>query len=494
VKNISVALRRGFYALFTITFGWVLINSIFRSQHGLNGALLLFLTAAFTALFALFFNALRRRPEPSSVACAAVLTGFIAVTAGMLLVIGLRLRYTPAFDLDAIFGGGRDWVLTGSFDRYQEYFAMFITNLGGLFLFRCVFSVYSLFGGNDFFAAALVVNIILLELMVYALYDSARRLAGCKAGLMALFILGMFLPFYTMGAVFYTDVLSMPFVALTYNFYLRGKDANGVHRRIMLFAAAGAAAGIGATIKFTTAIALIAVAIDFVLTTEWRRKEVLMRIAELAAAIAVFALLLTGFHGYMSSKQDAELVNARRHPLSHWVAMGLHGSGGYDWQDYENSKALPNASVRKAANAELIKARIRDNGFSGMFALLTRKTALDFGNGTYALSDFLDDAPANQTALHNIVLYAGKHYDVYAHVATGMSLALLLLAICGAALSIRRPGHIAPWVSLFGLLMFLCFWETSARYTQNHLPLMIICAVLALNSFNGAKSNPIKSK
>lgn len=64
-----------------------------------------------------------------------------------------ELRFTPSFDLDAIYGGAIQWVETGSFSGYYDYFDWFPNNLGGLCLFYFVFKIGRFFG-TDYFAMA----------------------------------------------------------------------------------------------------------------------------------------------------------------------------------------------------------------------------------------------------------------------------------------------------------------------------------------------------
>lgn len=48
------------------------------------------------------------------------------------------------------------------------------------------------------------------------------------------------------------------------------------------------------------------------------------------------------------------------------------------------------------------------------------------------MSDFLDDNPANETNIHDYILYAGKSYSKYQSFSTGLLIVLYLLAIVGA--------------------------------------------------------------
>ena len=121
------------------------------------------------------------------------------------------------------------------------------------------------------------------------------------------------------------------------------------------------------------------------------------------------------------------------------------------------------------------------------FKLWTNKAVICFGDGTYALSDFLDDTPANETGIHDYILYAGKNYSKYQSFSTGLLIVLYLLAIVGAGRDIvgkvkyrESIFPTAPRLAMLGILCFLILWETSGRYFTNYVPILIVCASLTL--------------
>lgn len=491
-SRISSHLKRVFFALFLVFFLWVFGNAIFVYTQGFEPILSVFLMTVFTTLFFGSY-AIIGRFKLSIQTGARVLQVFIVVMTLLQIVVGLLLRHTPAFDLDAIFNGGRDWALNGNFDRYQEYFGMFSINQGGLVLYKYLFTFGRLYGMSDSYALALIYNTLMLQVMVIAVYDTVRQLAGVRAAVLSLVMFGAFIPIYTMGAVFYTDLLSAPFVALCINCCLRVKHETRLKQKTIHYLVFGVFAAVGAILKFTVIIVAIAALFDLLLSIRRVQKlplkRIVLNITIPVAAACITAALIFGFYGYMSTQQDHEIVSSKRMPITHWIMMGLSGNGYYNPADYDFSKGLPDLSARREEIPKIIGERMRELGFSGMFKLLTEKAATDFGDGTYHLSDFLDDGPVYDTPLHGLVLYSGHHYDVYKHIAQGAHLAFFLLMLIGGALSIVRPNRfIVPWLSMFGLLLFLIVWETSPRYTQNFMPVLILCAVMGVCSISDRPS------
>ena len=171
--------------------------------------------------------------------------------------------------------------------------------------------------------------------------------------------------------------------------------------------------------------------------------------------------------------------------------MGLKGTGRYNSSDSSFVKSFDDTAERDAAIKEEIRNRIHNLGPNGIIELLTTKGVVCFGDGTYGLSDFLDDKPKNDTVLHQFILYSGEHYNIYKHLCTGVLLALYLLLIASGvqevfAVNSRTLRILAPRVAIWGLLLFLISWEASGRYSSNYIPLIFISSLLGLETFSRA--------
>jgi len=480
-----------FYASYIVVFVPGIFYVLFRSRTGMNPLLLPFLTAVLVLPLLIRSWRLIKGSKISEKAQRRILIAFIAVSTILQLVIGNRLRFTPAWDVEAIFDGARLWALTGTLDNhtvfhgtYTRYFAMFSNQWGSAFLFRILFWIYDLFGGRDFHYPALVWNVALVQVMVFSLYAAAKRLKGPQAGLYVLFVLGVFLPFHFMGAVYYTDTLSMPFVAIAFSLYLRGRDEHPLIRKLIMFALCGVVVAIGAAIKFTVVIVLIAIVIDYLLRKDpagwlgWRQ-----RILCSCTAVAVTVLLVGSFNAYMNRVIGSEMIDAHRVPRMHWVMMGLNHHGFYNPQDFDFTMAIPDFDTRQAEVSRVVRERLGEHGVSGIVQLYGIKFAINFGDGTYEMYRILHQSPVNQTRIHDLVLNGRVNYNAYVHIATGFTTAFMLLMLVGAIYSFRRQSNSAvPWLSYFGLVFILTFWEAGARLTMNFFPMLVIGAIIGLST------------
>lgn len=417
-----------------------------------------------------------------------ILIVFLAVYGTAILANGFLLRFTPAFDMDAIYGGAVQWLQEGTFTNYYEYFGYFPNNLGAMTILHMVFSIVSMIGISDFFAVGIVFNSLLLTATVLVVSLTCRKLRDEVAGVMALVFFLLCIPFLFMGAAFYTDSLSVLFPALFYYLYLHFKEQKTWKMRLVFAAAMGAALTAGMLIKFTVLIILVAVVIDALLCLDW--KEVcLFAGCALFLAFASFGMM----NAYMYHVHlDKETCKQLKTPYLHWVMMGMQNNGYYSPGDYEFTRSLA-PEERNAACLSKIKERIGDMGVSGLVQLFLNKAVVCFGDGTYALSDFLDDSPDTERWQHKYILYAGEKYEKYRNLTTGMLLGVYLFMLLGAARCLWKKGTagsciLAPRLAGLGILAFLLLWETSGRYFTNFIPLMLICAVLSFDWREGEKN------
>lgn len=475
-----------FFCTFLLVFGKVLFGD---TIHNNNTIILLLYMFLGVGLVVLSYYLLNKYSKTIKRYYKIVLIVFLAVYGIMILANGFLLRFTPTFDMDAIYGGARQWLEEGSFPDYYEYFGYFPNNLGAMMVLHFVFSIASIFGISDFFAVGIVFNSLLLVATMGIVSLICRKLRDEIAGVMALVFFVLCVPFLFMGAAFYTDSLSLLFPALFYYLYLYFKEQKTWKKRIIYAVSMAAVLTIGMLIKFTVLIILIAVVIDALLNLHW--KEICVFTAcSLLLAFVVFSIMYAYLY---STHLDEQTCKQLKTPYLHWVMMGMQKNGSYNSDDYEYTRSFE-SEERNEACLSRIKERIDEMKFSGLTELFMNKAIVCFGDGTFALSDFLDDTPDKEHWLHKYILYDGEKYKSYRHFTTGMLLTVYLFMLLGTIHSLREKEMkqafiLAPRLACLGILAFLLLWETSGRYFTNFIPLLLICAVQSIGWKIGDRKN-----
>lgn len=398
---------------------------------------------------------------------------FLLVYAGIQFLIALQLRFEPIFDLEAIYGGAREWYQTGTFDGHKEYFYRFKNNLGGLgilYIANCFLANIT----QDFFLNGILINCTGLCITYALLILICKEVWGEVSAVICMSCIGLYAPFLFMGAVFYTDALSMPYVAGVIFLYFKMKKADSVKKKAVFMTGMGICCCIGAWVKGSIWILLVAVLIMVLL--EEKKKVVLFC---LPVALVMIVLLNALFTNYFYGKHlNDKVEQEKKLSVAHWIMMGLEGNGGYNPGDYEFSYGIENAKDRKNANIREIKSRIQEHGLLGMIKLFADKTVVDYGDATLGLSDFLDDNPRERGELHEYVLYDGKNYAAYqSYCRIGM---LILLF---SFLSVLLPGenrenadgvYLLLQLVMIGSFLFLMIWESGYRYLSSFFPVILL--------------------
>lgn len=394
---------------------------------------------------------------------------FLILFFGVNVFSAFWLRHTPIYDLSGIFHGAIEWHETGDFQNHYEYFYYFPNNLGGLVVLRLVFD---LFGGFDYHMAASMFNSFLCVLTVFFAVRSCVQLGSIRAGYFVLLLFLFSSPFWFMGAVYYTDSLSMLFPVLLFYLYLNIEKKG----YIFLFAVFGV---LGCFIKFTVCIMLIAVLIS----SFFNKKA-------FHVVTAVFLTCMLGiichivFDAYMYcfylSRPIAEKMNT---PFSHWIMMGLQGNGGYRPADYDFTKSFTSKAAQTEGIKNMIYARFRLLWPDGLWDLFWRKMDAVFGSGTLCQSDFLDDGPVYWTRLHDILLYQGKYYSQYqVYCQSVMFFSILCAGLHGVkSLFSKVKNDMALCLAMVGVCLFFAIWETSGRYITNFVPVIFCISSLFLS-------------
>ena len=480
----KTALLRLFYGFFALCFLWLTLRITVNGgwyYYDYTETGLLAGTALALGVFALVWQVIKKHEAALARHSRPITAAFLLAMGMLQMVLGLRLRYQPVFDIDAVFGGAAQWAQTGTFSSYYDYYYTFFNNFGGMRFLYWIFRLAGALGIRDLYLAATAANCLLSLATMFATGQAAKKLLGVRGQMMAYTLFALSPPFYFIAPAFYTDALSMPFHILTYWLWLVAKERPRRRDRLGLYVLMGIFTAIGAQIKATVLIIFIAIALDGILKRQWKRTAAMALIAA-----AILSLGQAGLERDMYRHLDRETSEQRRTPLLHWVMMGLSGNGMYDPEDYAFTQSFTDRDEQHAALKAEIARRIREMGLAGLARHLSLKGNILFGDGTYGLSDCLGGEPLTETKLREWVLPGGNHNRTYKHLCTGVLLALYILMTAASLRDALFPQStsfqvLIPRLAVFGLMLFLLGWEARWRYFSNFIPLIFLSALPGLD-------------
>ena len=470
------------YALLAVCLTWAVAAVFVNNFYSYSPIILALLSSAAFLMIVSAWLFIRKNETFFTKHIRLFTLGFFLFMGAIQIAMIFPLRYKPVFDVDALFGGAAEWTTTGDFTSYHVYFGMFHNNWGGLLLLRLVFGLAKLLGISNFYLVASIFNSALSLSTMYLTGSVCQKLIGVRGRVMAYFLFTISLPFYFIAPAFYTDALTMVFPILILRLYLAAREQKNTAKRLLAFALMGIAAGVGYGIKATVIIMLIAVVIDAVLFWDFKKYAPLIPISVIAVLLCSLAV-----QGAIYRHLDRSEAERFEIPILHWVMMGTAGNGFYNGDEYEFTKSFADPAERETAVKERLQERLKSYGVRDYAGLFTVKLDIDFGDGTYGLSDCLGGKLKKSNALHEFLLNNGAHRDAYKHICTGVLVALYVLLIASCVLDVIRTGPtlkmLAPRLALFGLLLFLLFWEARWQYFSNYVPVIMVSAVIGLDQF-----------
>ncbi|MDO5297793.1 MAG: hypothetical protein Q4F18_00075 [Clostridia bacterium] len=436
------------------------------------------------ALFVLLGKTLRRTDDTRLAHIRRIaVPGFLLALLALQLLCGYLMEYTPSGDNFMLYNGSQMLASDGNFERYPDfglYLARFSNQWGFLLMLTAFYkALFALGIANTFFPLVLV-QALLYTAGIRAALDIARRLRGVRGELMLLCMLALCLPLYMAAGVLYTDTFSLPFVLLALDFALRAAQAQDARGQIANAALCGLMTVIGGQIKMIVAIVLIAAVIVWLLTM--RPGRALLCAGLCAAMMAASSF---GVQQIMLGQVLDPAVYAQQHtPIIHWIMMSIP-TGDNPYGGFSGDYGITWGMMDEGASHEEVMAsiytRMKDRIYtlrypSRLITAALRKNAAGMGDGTFGMTEMLDDGPVRENALSAIVLEGRAHYPLYTAVCSGMFMAHMLLAFLGCLRDIRRRDLRAAllYVAMFGMMFFLMIWEARSRYVFGFVPVVLL--------------------
>ena len=460
---------------------WPLYGRSRAALLALTPLCLLFLLVCLPRASARLAGLLARR-EPACLAAAAA--AFFLLQ----MICAAALRHVPITDAEQCFTAASLLCDTGAFETSERafvYFSRYPFNLGFVYFLAGVFRFFGALGLQDRFLQTAGVSALLFCCGLAACARLARRLAGPAGEARLLMLFFCCLPFYTCQAELYTDVFALSFPPMILLAYYGAAEAESGRARILRALAFALLTFAGVQLRVTCAVAAIACGLQALFERRWRT---LLALGALTLAVLLPGSLL------VERKNAAHLgaENLRAHRLSvwHYLAMGLpihedegygqYGEGG--WLIFSTSFEDP--LERDAA----LKREVRDRVYylripSRMLNMLSRKNISSFGDGSFRLNEIIEgDEHEPDNAVKQVLYGAGRLNAAYRHLCTAWQLSLMILCCLSCLQSLKqketRPAVL--FLTLLGAFLYLCLWETKARYFfMFQMALLAACALFS---------------
>lgn len=476
-KKVSGILRRIFFAIFTIVFAVLFFQVVFGNMHFSYQPVGVLLWAfAWCAIFVgLYFVTTRFASFFVKHEKICLIVFFILLFATQIFFYNKLAAY-PTMDFERVFTGAVNFSVNGFIEEpYLDYFYKYPNNMPLTIVLQFFFRMANRLGFTNFYLVGAIVNSVFIALAYIFVYLCCLKLFNVQKGFFALFLLYLCIPLQALISIFYTDTMTIFFAPFALYMYLRMREAK-TWKGILL--AAGILAivmAFGTTIKYSVVITLVAIFVDLLLRLDFKRLLT-------SAGLFLIAFILCGaaFNSFMYTNfLDKATAQDAKTPFTAWVMMGLKGDGAHNPDDNYLIWNWPTKEQKQKQAVEELENRLSAFTPVTFVEFMNQKAIRSWGSGNMDITRTVADSPMQQNFWVECVSPGGKYNVAFDTLLQGYHVALFGIIILGAALAFWEKDYTAfvPYLSIFGLFLFLLVWESGQRYLVNYYAMCIIAAV-----------------
>ncbi len=458
-----------------------------RQLHGYILPLAAFGLIVFLVLYRIHVHHLNRiSAEKMASMARRFVPVYIVGTAVLHLILGYYMEYVPLGDNLMLYQGSQYLAREGAFEKGSDfilYFCRFSNQWGFLLYLTAFYRILFTLGIHNTFYSLVVAETLLYCFAFLVLYRLAERVGGKRGNLILGFFLVFCFPMFLSACVLYTDTFSLPFVIFTLDMADRAVEAKEKSQRVLWALLCGCMALIGGQIKMTVIIVLIAAAILWALR--------MPKMDGILCAFLSFLLVVSGtslIHTYVLDRYlDRAIYDQENTPIIHWVMMSIPSANnpyGNIPGDYNITWGMMDEGASHEEVMASIYSRMKDKIYTlrypnRLILALLRKNSAYMGDGTFGMTEMLDDKPVRRNPLSEFVLEDGKYYPVYMGIESGIWFGLLALVAVRQYRELQDGKHRKSlfYISVLGVILFLMMWEARSRYLFNFVPVFMLCAI-----------------
>lgn len=319
------------------------------------------------------------------------------------------------------------------------------------------------------------VNSVLITTSLPSVFYVCKKIFNRKTAYYSITICMIFLPVYFSTCIFYNYVFiySIP-ISILALYVSMNEKTNNLKQGVLV----GILSGIGFCVFNTCIIVTIAILIDIVLLKKSNVKN--------AAYIVGFSLLFVCcFNAFFSEKYEEkifvqDIYESYKYPVlesTAYVGVNEETLGLYSVEDRDYIDSFKTYDDKKKGLRNAISARLESMTTLEKIEFFINKTAVNFGNGTFYSEFVTNDNLINQK---DIIQFFSKDYDNVKFYRSFYG-ALNLLMLIGLCMSMiygfkKEYNTLAPWISIFGVLLVTLISETNPRHVLAYVPFIVIIA------------------
>lgn len=368
----NVDLIKVYSILFFLALLWITSICLLESNYQFNPSFVMGMSLITFLLLGYIYKKWNQKFEKLSNKFTWIFYGIVTTIMVIIqFVIGYLVRTNPSWDLGLCIESAKEILQYGHSTDMAVYYIQAPNNIFITLLLAAVIKFFSIFQLQDVNIATLIANIVFIQVAILLLFKIAKSVYNNFTACFTLVLMFLFLPIYPYSTIMYTDTSSMFLpVAFLYCFikiYQMPKDK----KKYIYAAIIGVLAFIALSLKVTALIVVIAFVIYEII-----QHHFLDMLKVMGVALITFLIIELSYTAVIKNTgiMGIPYEETKQVPFTHFIMMGMYGSGAFSAEEWQYTLQLPDYETRKEANIQKIKERLTSYGTQGYIKFLNNKT------------------------------------------------------------------------------------------------------------------------
>ena len=376
----------------------------------------------------------------------------------------------------------------------RDYYCFYTNNIPyGMFVYW-MFFIGSKLGITNFRLLGGCCNVVGIMIAVYCLTGIARKCFSKRAAFFVLCILIANPMLYAYCPFYYTDTLSLPFLAGGAYLIVTGiTDMENKIKSGICLLLGGLTIGLATSIRVTSVFFLIAVIVCGLFSIRFKKpfkeyfKDRFEKVLTFLVCVAIgFIISRLVYYAFFNAQIDFDTRDTSV-PAAHYLMMGAKGYGFYDGGDVDFTQSFETHEEKVENDMRMYRERIKNNGFKGNMDLISKKENNVWASGTHAYQQYIRNV-TEESAIHRFIM--GDTSKVFLNYCFAFNTGFFVLMIVSLLLR-GKNADASRIVNIFaiyfcGAVLFYVFWESHPRHA---ITFMIMLTALFGQIVNIGKTN-----
>lgn len=364
------------------------------------------------------------------------------------------------------------------------YYIQAPNNIFITLLLAITIKLFSIINVQNVNISTLIMNIAFIQLAILFMFKIVKKIYNNFTACFTLSLMFLFLPIYAYSTIMYTDTTSMFIpVALIYCFIKIGQMKED-KKKYLYAIFIGVLSFLALSLKVTALIVIISYIINEIIQHKFKEM-----IKVILVSLTTFLIINTSYTAIIKNTgvMGIPYEDTKQVPFTHFIMMGMYGSGAFSAEEWQYTLQLPDYQTRKDANIAKIKERLKTYGTQGYIKFLNNKVkGQTWGSGTYDFESILNSYNIDNNIAHQFLLEDGKYYRITYYYCQIYHFTMLFCLIISSIYGIKKGTEENEIISIsklsiLGLMIFLLIWETRSRYMLNFIPIYILVMVSGID-------------